>query len=145
MDEGAKAVGKSLFYQTWGKWNKYLKFRNIGQGKRCRICAQLDEERLKADPCDKAEICARKFEHLKGVMQDRKVDTRTSLLAKDDAKLGDSGVGRLLKLSIDGMDQAPGVGVGTGVWADSDVRPKGREAGREAGREGVSPVMRISE
>ena len=81
-----KAVGTSLFYEGWANWGKYLKFRNVGQGKRCKVCAALDEERSQASSqAEKAEVCSRKREHLVGVMQDRAADERSSLLAEDDA------------------------------------------------------------
>ena len=36
------------FQRTWNHWKPYLKFPSAGQGKRCRICARLDERRRQA-------------------------------------------------------------------------------------------------
>ena len=102
------AVGKTSFNEGWRKWNKCLAFRNYGQGKRCRECARLDQERLQSttEP-DKMLIANQKRAHLLGIKQDRRIDMRTSEQSNSDAlKLSETSSGLLLKLSIDGMDQA---------------------------------------
>ena len=108
MELKGQAVGSTTFYEGWRKWSKYLAFRNYGQGKRCRECARLDQERLQSTTeADKLLIADQKRTHLLGIKQDRKVDMRTSEQSQSDAlKLSETSLGLLLKLSIDGMDQA---------------------------------------
>ena len=108
MDMKGKAVGSTSFHEGWRNWNKLLAFRNYGQGKRCRECARLDQERLQSttEP-DKMLIANQKRAHLLGIKQDRRIDMRTSEQSNSDAlKLSETSSGLLLKLSIDGMDQA---------------------------------------
>ena len=103
-----KAVGKTSFNEGWRKWNKCLAFRIYGQGKRCRECARLDQERLQSttEP-EKMLIANQTHAHLLGIKQDRRIDMRTSEQSNSDAlKLSETSSGLLLKLSIDGMDQA---------------------------------------
>ena len=108
MELKGQAVGSTTFYEGWRKLPICLAFRNYGQGKRCRECARLDQERLQSTTeADKLLIADQKRTHLLGIKQDRKVDMRTSEQSQSDAlKLSETSLGLLLKLSIDGMDQA---------------------------------------
>ena len=82
--------------------------RGIGQGQRCRTCAQLDEERLQAAGNDERfEVAAKKRKHIAEIMADRNVSIRGNRKAeKDAANPSVDGLGQILKITIDGMDQA---------------------------------------
>lgn len=42
-------VSRSTLMRAWNvTWKKVMRFRNVGQGKRCKHCARLDEERRSA-------------------------------------------------------------------------------------------------
>jgi len=102
-------IGRTVFFSVYHeRWERYIGFRNIGQGKRCKECARLDEERLLAVSTEeRAEIARKKKEHIDGVMADRQVSMRANRIAEQDAQRPTvDGVGQLLKLTIDGMDQA---------------------------------------
>ena len=102
-------VSKSTLLKVYReRWDKYLVFRGIGQGKRCRTCAQLDEERLQAAGNDERfEVAAKKRKHIADIMADRNVSIRgNSTSEKDAANPSVDGLGQILKITIDGMDQA---------------------------------------
>ena len=116
----AGAAGGAIKVQRWarkqhpgqysssaGRRRKIIAFRNVGQGKRCRICASLDQERSQTtSQAETADVIHRK-KHLMKVKRDRQLDVRTSFTAQQNAKhLNADGEGQVLKLSIDGMDQA---------------------------------------
>ena len=102
-------MSKSTLLLAWNKrWKKCMPFRNIGQGKRCKECARLDEMRLQAvDDAEKAAVAEKKQQHIDEVMADRCLNVRGNYFSELDAKSpsGD-GYGQLLKLTVDGMDQA---------------------------------------
>ena len=108
MELGAKAVSKTTFFNVWNShWCHFLKFRNTGQGKRCKKCAIFDEERVQATTAtEKARVSQQKYQHIKEVMMDRAIDMRGNMLGQSHATSTSDGHGKLLKLSIDGMDQA---------------------------------------
>ena len=109
IEEGADATSKSTLLKVWNeRWKKHLKFRNIGQGKRCRVCARLDEERLQATSQEeRLAVGERKLEHVNMVMADREVSVRSNMMAERDAKCwSPDGVDQTVKITIDGMDQA---------------------------------------
>ena len=105
---GKEAASRAAFFKCWQTWKLFIAFRNVGQGKRCRICASLDQERSQAtSQAETADVIHRKKIHLVKVKQDRRLDVRTSFTAEQNAKhLNADGEGQVLKLSIDGMDQA---------------------------------------
>ena len=108
MELGTKAVSKATFYRVWTQhWCHFLKFRNTGQGKRCKKCAIFDEQRMQATTTtEKALITQQKYQHIKEVMKDRAIEVRGNMLGQSHARSTSDGHGKLLKLSIDGMDQA---------------------------------------
>jgi hypothetical protein len=107
--EGNDAVSRSTLLKCWnGSWKRFLDFRNIGQGNRCKVCATLDEERVSAvTPAEKAEVATEKAKHIDSVSSDRQCSVRGTLLAEKDARKPTSdGVNQVMKITIDGMDQA---------------------------------------
>ena len=106
--EGDRA-SHSTFRKAWKEtWSKLMPFRDVGQGKRCRECAQLDEEARQAiTEEEKAALAQRKARHITEVMADRQVGVRGNHLAAIDASRPNGhGCGQMLKILIDGMDQA---------------------------------------
>ena len=109
MASGAQGVSKSTLHTAWNlRWKRYMPFRNIGQGKRCRICARLDEDRRQASTEeDKALAVAAKTTHIDEVQQDRAVNVRGNKIAEQAAASPTiDGFNQILKITIDGMDQA---------------------------------------
>ena len=107
--QGDSAVSKSTLNACWNqRWKRFLDFRNIGQGKRCRKCAKLDEERLQAVTADeKHQLAMAKQAHIEEVKADRQVSTRgTHIAERDAANPTSDGYNQVLKVTIDGMDQA---------------------------------------
>ena len=89
-------------------WSSLLAFRNDGQGKRCKICARLDEEYLQCVTDDERRaLVHKKNEHIAAIKAMRLVNVRGNQQSEADAqRLTDTGEGLVLKLMIDGMDQA---------------------------------------
>ena len=105
----ADQVSRSTFLAVWHeRWERFLKFRNEGQGKRCKICARLDEERLQATTVEEKARCSReKKKHIDQVKADREVHMRGCRLSEDAAENPSvDGQNQALKITIDGMDQA---------------------------------------
>ena len=108
-EQGDRAVSKSCFRNCYqSRWKQFLGFRRIGQGKRCRTCARLDALRKSATtPEEKADYEREKQEHLNETTMDREISMRSSLLSEEAARNPNSdGLNQLLKLTLDGMDQA---------------------------------------
>ena len=102
-------VSKSTLSRVWTKrWKKFLPFRNVGQGKRCKVCAKIDEERRQATTIEeRAAVRQEKKNHIDAIMADRAVSGRTNRAAEEHSKVPSvDGVNQLLKITIDGMDQA---------------------------------------
>ena len=101
-------VSKSTLHKAWWNWRRFMPFRNIGQGKRCKLCAVLSEERAQAtSEEERQEVARKKGLHVEEVKADRAVNVRGNKISQADAlhPSGD-GIGKLLKITIDGMDQA---------------------------------------
>ena len=95
--------------QVWRqRWDKILVFRNVGQGKRCKICARHDEERAQATSQeDRLRVGLEKRQHVEDVLADRNVSVRGNEIAERDAQCpSEDGLDKMLKVQIDGMDQA---------------------------------------
>lgn len=77
-------------------------------GKRCKICAKLDQERLETVTTEeRAAVAELKRVHICEVMNDREVSIRGNRVAEADAlAMKPDGFGQILKITIDGMDQA---------------------------------------
>ena len=107
--QSPNAVPKTTFRRCYQQtWSKLLKIRNQGQHARCATCAKLSEERKKAtDPETKDEVTRRHNDHVSKVMADRSVATRGAHLSEEAArKLTGDGANQVLKITVDGMDQA---------------------------------------
>ena len=105
----SEQVSRSTLYTCWSqRWKNYLQFRNIGQGKRCKICAALDERRLQAtSEEEKARVEEEKNDHINDVMAARNYSVRGNKQAVEHARNpSQDGLDKLLKITIDGMDQA---------------------------------------
>ena len=101
-------VSKSRLYEAWLTWKKFMPHRNEGQGKRCRECALLDAEYAQATEAhEKQALAERKQRHVDEIAADRTVNVRGNLLSEKSAKKpSKDGVEQVLKITIDGMDQA---------------------------------------
>ena len=102
-------VSKSTLYKVWKQnWERVLRFRNVGQGKRCKVCARLDEERVQATTDEeRMQIGRSKQEHIDEILADRAVTGRSIHIAEQDArKPNEDGHDKLMTITIDGMDQA---------------------------------------
>ena len=102
-------VAQSTLYRTWrSTWRKFMPFRNIGQGKRCRICANLDESHRKANTDEeKRVILESKMKHIEEIKSDRLINVRGNAQSEHDCRCSaPDGNGKVLKITIDGMDQA---------------------------------------
>ena len=66
---------KSTFERCWKHWKKYLRFRNIGQGSRCKTCSRLDKERAEAVTAeDRQRVEDEKTAHIQLITNDRAVN-----------------------------------------------------------------------
>ena len=106
-----------------------LAFRNVGQGKRCKVCAKIDEERRQATTVEeRAAVSQEKKNHIQAIMADRAVSVRTNRAAEEHSKVPSvDGINQLLKITIDGMDQAkfrPPRNFASSVEFDSCFRPQ---------------------
>ena len=91
----AGPVSRSCFLKRYNSvWAKVLVFRNVGQGKRCKDCARLDQLWAEAvDLDEKDNIIAEKKAHIEAVKADRLVNTRGNAMSEHDARhpSGDQG------------------------------------------------------
>ena len=102
-------VSQSVIFQAWRNiWSKVMPFRDTGQGKRCSCCAQLDAERdLATDLAGKREVAMKKHAHINHIKAVRQVNVRSNTQSEHDAaQPSRDGWQKLLKISIDGMDQS---------------------------------------
>ena len=85
-----------------------MAFRRVGQGKRCKACVKIDEERLQATTAqERAAVAQEKNNHIKAIMADRTVSGRTTRAAEAHAQVPSvDGDNQLLTITINGMDQA---------------------------------------
>ena len=106
---GPGAVSICTLRRCWDeRWSKFLKIRDIGQGKRCKICAELAEERVQAaDPAAQAVVRDKTKFHIDSVMADRNHSVRGNHIAEHDSRVVSvDGFGLIAKAVVDGMDQA---------------------------------------
>jgi hypothetical protein len=107
--EPAERVSKSTLFSVWKRnWCRVIRFRNVGQGKRCKLCAKLDEERAQATTEEERMLIGqRKQSHIDEILADRAVTGRTITMAERDAsRPADDGHDQVIAITIDGMDQA---------------------------------------
>ena len=77
-------VSKSTLIRVWRKrWNKCLAFRDVGQGKGCKVCARIDEERRETTAEERAVVAQEKKSHVKAIMADHAVSVRTNHAAEE--------------------------------------------------------------
>ena len=102
-------VSRSTLLRSWeDHWQAYMPFRKLGQGKRCKDCPAVEQERLNATtPEERAEVAAAKKTHLDQVEADRLVNTRGNHMSERDARTPTmDGSEQILKIQLDGMDQS---------------------------------------
>ena len=102
------AVCKTTLFRAWNcSWKNLLKFRNAGQGKRCKVCAALDEARSKASSTEeRQQLIKEKMDHITEIKADRAINVRGNLQSEHDSVSGRTQGSEVLKITIDGMDQA---------------------------------------
>ena len=88
-----EAVSKMTFFRAYTTtWKRIMPFRNIGQGKRCKECARLDEELKGAlSSEEKDRIIAEKAKHVNEVMSDLAINVRENRMAGSSGSSGSSG------------------------------------------------------
>ena len=126
FDKGDEAVARSTLKRCFDeRWGQFISWRNVGQGKRCKRCAECDERRLKATSQEEKKECdAEKFQHVDETKLDREASSRTSQLSRH-ACLNPTtdGFNHVAKITLDGFDQAkckvPRNIASNAEWADS--------------------------
>ena len=95
---GDQSVSRSVLRRAFKiRWQKYITWRNDGQGKRCKVCAEIDERRSKATtPQEKEQANDEKEEHTGHIKEDRTILARLRELALDAA----------MHPTVDGFQQA---------------------------------------
>ena len=103
----SKVPSSMTFRRVLAHWSAVLKIRPLGTHGRCTECAE-DAERLAktSDPETRADILTARDRHLASMMADRDLETNLDSLSEASCKPTCSFPGRILKLDMDGMDQA---------------------------------------
>eukprot|EP00959_Pyramimonas_sp_CCMP1952_P117582 2458313-Pyramimonas_sp.AAC.1 len=101
-------VSKATLYSVWNSsWKNVLKFRNSGQGKRCKVRAALDEAKSKASSTEeRQQLIKEKMDHITQIKADRAINVRGNLQSEHDSASTRTQGSEVLKITIDGMDQA---------------------------------------
>ena len=110
-------LGAMPSYRTWVRmyhahWKRYVRFRHESQHSLCTDCCRLKEYQRSAVSRADAEVVAQAYmRHLKGVMDDRRLDQQWRELGKNSVTFGDGatlneGNSTWLTMTIDGMDCA---------------------------------------
>lgn len=105
----SEKVSRDTFTKAFNKsWKSVLKFKNAGQGTRCSLCAEMDEERKQCTTLqERQELDLRKQKHFQRHDADRSVNVRGNQLSSDPATfLSQNASLRVVKFMVDGMDQA---------------------------------------
>ena len=107
---GINAVSRPTLKRCWEtRWSSVIVIKNIGQGKKCRKCAIIEERRRKAvDQEDKARLSEELRLHHDENKADRNYTVRCNHVAEQDAKKWnlEDGLDLFGKISLDGMDEA---------------------------------------
>lgn len=105
---GDASVSLATLRRCWNdRWSTHLKIRDVGQGKRCKICAELSEARQCAGPDTLDGILEQYRFHIDSVMADRNHSVRSNHISEEDAQsTAPDGAELVGKLVVDGMDQA---------------------------------------
>ena len=102
-------VSRDTFTQAFNKrWKGLLNFKQYGQGTRCQLCADMDEERNHCTTkVERQELDLRKQRHFQRHDADRSMNVRSNQLSSDPStyQLQNSS-NKFMKLMVDGMDQA---------------------------------------
>ena len=105
----ADKVSRDTFTKSFNRhWKKVLQFKGEGQGTRCSLCADMDEERKHCTSKEeRLEIDIRKRRHFERHDADRSMNVRSNQLSSDPGtfQLANAST-RVVKFMIDGMDQA---------------------------------------
>ena len=126
FEKGDEAVARSTLKRCFdAQWSQFISRRNIGQGKRCKRCAELDERRQKAtSQAEKYECDEEKDEHINETKLDRLASSRSSHLSRQSfLNPTTDGFNHVAKITLDGFDQAkckvPRNIASNAEWADS--------------------------
>lgn len=101
-------VSRDTFTKAFNKhWKGLLNFKGHGQGTRCQLCAEMDEERKHlTTKLERQELDLKKQLHFERHDADRSVNVRGNKLSSDPATyLLQNATARAMKLMVDGMDQ----------------------------------------
>ena len=110
-------LGSMPSYRTWVRmyhahWKRYVRFRHESQHSLCTECCRFKEYQRSTVSRADAELVANAYmRHLKGVMDDRRLDQQWRELGKNSVTFGDGatlneGNSTWLTMTIDGMDCA---------------------------------------
>ena len=101
-------ASQATFRRVWlGPWKHVLKIRQASQHARCARCAELGQQRLVAETMEEKTCVADALQaHHQLVFADRTTDSRASALSTASCRPGSAINGRLLKIDLDGCDQA---------------------------------------
>ncbi len=105
----AETASWSTFYRAWhGVWkNKQLRIRENGQHARCTTCAELSKRLASChDVQEKADLVKARQEHLTSMMSDRDLEMVLNRMSESSSEKDQQKSNGILKLDIDGMDQA---------------------------------------
>ena len=102
-------VSRTTLKKAWtDSWKNVMRMRNKGFHQRCSKCAENAQRRKNAaNPEQKEAQIQMQSDHIEHVMADRKCGERSSMLSENAARHPSAdGAGQVLKVTIDGMDQA---------------------------------------
>jgi hypothetical protein len=98
----------STFRRVWkSSWRGVLRIRHVQQHARCTECSRLCAMREKAPTQDeKDDLMQKLMDHRKLVFADRRSDAHLDTLAAEGSQAGAHLTSTVLKIDLDGMDQA---------------------------------------
>ena len=98
----------NTFRRVFVQRRPVLKIRDRGQHARCTLCAEISEALSKTnDPQQRSDLVETRERHLASMFSDRDVEMRIARLSEASCSSSrGSTSGRVLKIDIDGMDQA---------------------------------------
>ena len=102
------AASRKLFSQVYNDtWKSCLRIRSTAQHAKCATCQRLKQELKQATTTAAKNVVAVDYKkHLEEQFADRAVDQRLNLLSEQSTMAGCQLPSRVLKVDIDGMDQA---------------------------------------
>ena len=102
-------VSRTTLRRAWDStWKHLIRIIPVRTHGRCAICAELDEFSRKAiTEEERLKYQEDKANHIKDIKADREVATRGAAMSEDAvAHPSGDGYGQVLRMTIDGMDQA---------------------------------------